>query len=179
MPKPTLYLMMGYPGSGKTTAARIISQATGAVHLWSDIERHRMFGHPTHSKKESLKLYDELNRRAEDLLAEGRSVVFDTSFNFCSDRNKLRAIASGQGADTLVVWVDVDKPTARGRSVGSGERRNGYHTRMSESHFYEIASKLEPPSEDEKFIKISGLELDEAAVLALLGQYHDAKLSLE
>lgn len=178
MGKPTLYLMIGHPGAGKTTVAKIIHEATGAVHLWSDIERHKMFGHPTHSEEESVKLYDELNARTEDLLAGGQSVVFDTNFNFYEDRQKLREIADRQGADTVVVWITIPEAAARQRAVGSGLKRNGYHTRMTDEQFDAIAAKLEPPSEDEKIIKIDGAKLDRQTVLTLIGQYHDAHLPL-
>lgn len=178
MGRPVLYLMIGYPGAGKTTAAKIIAEATGAVHLWSDVERHKMFGDPTHSEEESVKLYDSLNRRAGELLAAGKSVVFDTNFNFRADRLKLREIADRTGADTLILWVTIPVDVARQRSVGTGQRRNGYHTRMSEEHFDSIVSKLEPPAEDEKTIKIDGLKLDGPAVLALIGQYHDTQIPL-
>ena len=178
MSKPTLYLLIGYPGAGKTTVAKIIHEATGAVHLWSDVDRHKMFGHPTHSEEESLRLYDELNRRTEILLAEGRSVVFDTNFNFEADRRKLREIADRQGADTIVVWISVPEQVARGRSVDSGRERNGYHTRMTKKHFNEIVSKLEPPGKDEKIIKIDGTKLDRQTVLTILGQYDDANISV-
>lgn len=167
-----LYLMMGYPGAGKTTVAQIIHEATSAVHLWSDIERHKMFGHPTHSEEESLQLYDELNRRTEEILAEGKSVVFDTSFNFHEDRQKLQNIAAKHDADTVVVWIQLPKDVAKERSVGTGRRRNGYHTRMSEAHFDELAAKLEPPTADEKVVKIDGTKLDEQTVLGLLNLYH-------
>ncbi len=176
MPKPVLYLMIGYPGAGKTTAAKIIHEATGAVHLWSDIERHKMFGHPTHSEEESVKLYDDLNKRAEAMLAEGKSVVFDTNFNFHADRIKLKKVADRQGAKTVVLWVTMPVEEARQRSVGAGLRRNGYHTRMTEEHFNEIVSKLEPPGENEKVIKIDGAKLDRQTVLALLSQYHGENL---
>jgi predicted kinase len=178
MGKPTLYLLIGYPGAGKTTVARIIHEATSAVHLWSDIERHKMFGQPTHSKEESIQLYDELNKRAEVLLAEGRSVVFDTNFNFHGDRQKLRDIADRQGAETVVVWVTIPEQAARHRAVDRGVKRNGYHTRMTETHFNEIIAKLEPPAKDEKVIKIDGAKLDRQTILTLLSQYDGANISL-
>lgn len=171
--------MMGYPGAGKTTVARMISKATGAVHLWSDIERHKMFGNPTHSEEESVELYDELNKRTDSILAEGRSVVFDTSFNFRLDRHKLKGIADRRGAGTVVLWVTMPLEEARKRSVGTGRRRNGYHTRMTQKHFDELVSKLEPPAEDENVIKIDGLKLDRDTVLALIGQHDADKTSAE
>ena len=33
MQKPTLFMMFGYPGAGKTTTAEIINELTGAEHL--------------------------------------------------------------------------------------------------------------------------------------------------
>ena len=171
MGKPTLYLLIGYPGSGKTTVARIIHEATGAVHIWSDAERHKMFGQPTHSEEESKKLYDVLNKRTEELLAEGKDVVFDTNFNFLEDRRKLREAARHQGAETVVVWVVIPEPLARHRAVDRGLKRNGYHTRLTEAEFDRFVSKLEPPLADEKIIKIDGLKLDRPTVLSLLSQY--------
>lgn len=177
MSKPTLYLLIGYPGAGKTTAARILQETTGAVHLWSDVERHKMFGRPTHSEAESMQLYDTLNARTETLLGEGRSVIFDTNFNFCEDRRKLRDIADRQGAETVVIWIEVPEAIARERAVGSAQKRNGYHTRMSEGQFNNIVSKLEPPAKDEKVIKIDGTKLDRQTVMTLLSQYDDAPTS--
>jgi hypothetical protein len=41
---------------------------------------------------------------------------------------------------------------------------------MTEEHFDELVSKLEPPAEDEKVIKVDGLKLDKDTVLALIGR---------
>jgi predicted kinase len=176
MNKPILYLLIGYPGAGKTTVAKIIHEATGAVHLWSDIERHKMFGHPTHSTEESLQLYDELNRRTEALLAEDKSVIFDTNFNFQEDRRKLREIATRQGAETVIVWITIPQHVARHRAVDRGVKRNGYHTRMTNEDFSRIVGKLEPPVKDEKIIKIDGTKLDRQTILTLLSQYDGADI---
>ncbi len=178
MSRPILYLLIGYPGAGKTTVAKIIHEATGAVHLWSDVERHKMFGHPTHSTEESIELYDELTARTQTLLAEGKSVIFDTNFNFHGDRVKLRDIANRQGADTVIVWITVPDEVARHRAVDQGVKRNGYHTRMTEKHFNEIIAKLEPPTKDEKVIKIDGTKLDRQTILTLLSQYDGADIPI-
>jgi predicted kinase len=173
MVRPTLYLLIGYPGAGKTTVAKIIHEATGAVHLWSDVERHKIFGHPTHSEEESMKLYDELNERTGVLLAEGHSVIFDTNFNFHEDRRKLREIATSRGAETVVLWIIIPLETAKHRAVAASLKRNGYHTRMTEQEFDKLVSKLEAPGKDEKVIKIDGTKLDRQTVMTLLSQYDD------
>ncbi len=169
MSKPKLYLFIGFPGAGKTSVAQIIAETTGAVHLWADQERHQMFEEPTHSQQESLQLYDELNRRTEDLLSKGKSVIFDTNFNFFADRQKLRDIADRQSADTIVIWMVTPEHVAKDRSVYASISRNGYDASMTEQKFDQIVAKLEPPSRDEKVIKIDGTKIDKAEVLALVG----------
>lgn len=178
MSKPTLYVFIGYPGAGKTTVAKWIAETMGAVHLWADQERHRLFAEPTHSQQESQDLYDALNRRAEELLADGQSVVFDTNFNFYADRQKLRDIAVRQGADSVIIWIVVSEQVAKERAVRPDEIRNGYSKGMTAEQFDAIITKLEPPHKDEKFIKIDGAKLDRETVLALISQYHDTNSSV-
>jgi predicted kinase len=168
MTKPKLYVLIGYPGAGKTTVAKIIAEATGAAHVWADAERHKIFSKPTHSQAESLELYDRLNRRAGELLAAGKSVVYDTNFNFVADRQKMRDIATRNGAETVILWITLPKQIAKQRAVNSGSGRNGYQVGMTEEQFESIVTKLEPPSENEKYIKIDGLKLDRREVLSLL-----------
>lgn len=170
MSKPILYLFIGYPGAGKTTVAKLLAEQTGAVHLWADHERHKMFEQPVHSKEESLQLYDRLNQWAEELLKEGRSVIFDTNFNFYEDRQKLRDIAARHSAETTVIWMTTPKEIAKERAVYATISRNGYDAIMSEERFDQIVSKLEPPRENEKVIKIDGTKLDSQTVLTLFRQ---------
>jgi predicted kinase len=165
--KPTLFLMVGYPGAGKTTVAQIIVEQTGAEHIWADLERHKMFGRPTHAQTESQELYAELNHRAEGLLAQGKSVVFDTSFNHRRDRDLLRGIANRQGADTVVVWVTTPQEIARDRAVHAKVVRNRYEFNMTGEEWDRIAGHLEPPAKDEKVIKIDGVKLDRTAAMRL------------
>ena len=156
MEQPVLYLMLGYPGAGKTTVAQRIVEKSGAVHIWTDLERHKMFGKPTHSEEESRQLYETLNQRVERLLGEGKSVVFDTSFNHRSDRKLLREIASRHGADTVVVWLTTPIDLARRRAVHADVVRNNYDFNMTGEQFDQIAGRLETPAKDEKVIKIDG-----------------------
>lgn len=160
--------MLGYPGAGKTTVAQLIAEETGAAHIWSDLERHKMFDEPTHTKTESRQLYDNLNQQAEKLLAGGRSVIFDTSFNHRHDRDLLREIAARYEAETIVIWLTTPVDVARRRAVHAEVVRNGYDFSMTPEQFERIASHLETPGKDEKVIKIDGVKLDREALKELL-----------
>lgn len=169
MSKPHLYLLVGYPGSGKTTVARIIHEETGAEHLWTDWERRAMFETPTHSEAESSKLYGYLNTMTCQLLSEGKSVIFDTNFNFRKDRKHLRKLAVEQGADTTIIWVTTSKELSKQRAVETTEDQE---TRvlgaMSPEDFDRIANHLQEPDESEIVIKIDGTDVDRQKLLELI-----------
>lgn len=165
MKRATLYLMIGYPGSGKTTTSQIIYDLTGATHIWADYERRAMFGTPKHSTAESKELYSHLNKTTEMLLSESSSVIFDTGFNFRRDRDKLRAIAAAYNADTKLVWIKVPKELARSRAT---KQSQGQSTRllgdMLLSDFNRITRNLEPPTKDENPIILDGTQITPAYV---------------
>ncbi len=161
--KPVLYLFVGYPGAGKTTVAQIVAQATGGVHLWADQERHKRFGEATHTVAESSELYRQLNDETAQLLSEGKTVIFDTNFNFFADRENLRRIATKHGAVTRLIWVTTPEQLAKDRATA--QTRNGYNSKMSLEQFSSITSKLEVPSDDELPYIIDGTLIDKTALL--------------
>lgn len=167
--KPKLYYFIGYPGAGKTTLAKLIAQVSDAEHLWADNERHKLFPDASHSHEESRQLYDVLNRRAEQLLGAGKSVVFDTNFNFYDDRQLMREMAERQNAESVLIWLDTPLQIAKARAVCKDEMRNGYPFSMSDEQFDTIVSKLELPRKNEEFIKIASTKLDSQAALKQLG----------
>ncbi|MBC7582020.1 ATP-binding protein [Aeromicrobium sp.] len=167
--KPTLYLFVGYPGSGKTTVARLITQQTGGVHLWADFERHVMFDETSHSPAESKILYDHLNRVADELLEQGKCVVYDTNFNFRKDRDRLRSMATKHGAETIVVWVTTNRALAQKRATEESENKD---TRiwgnMPMNAFTRMSDNLQEPDSDEHVLKIDGAHVDAASIKTAL-----------
>ncbi len=168
--KPTLYLFVGHPGAGKTTIAQLIAKRTGAVHLWADRIRSELFENPTHSRQESKVLYDKLNAETAAWLKMGKSVVFDTNFNFYDDRQLLRQIADNNGAQTVLVWVTTPKDVSRKRAVTmSDSRPTRLFGNMPLSDFERMAGNLQPPRSEERAITIDGSDLQDNTVYQALG----------
>lgn len=168
--RATLYLMVGYPGAGKTTAARLIRELTGAVHIWADEERANMFRSPDHSWEESQKLYKVLNARVEQLLAGGISVIFDANFNFYRNRQKLRGLAQAAGAGCKIIWLQVSEPLAYERAVeAAADQPTRFFGNMPHDHFKRVSGNLQRPRDDEHPIILDGTRITKDYVAEKLG----------
>ena len=170
--KPTLFLLMGLPGAGKTTASKIICELTSAKHLWADHIRRQIHNPPTYTFKENTELYDHLNDVTQKLLREGKSVVFDTNFNFYKDRRHLREIALKSNARVILLWVQTPLEIAKKRAVNEAHL---HETRilgaMPEEKFTHISKNLEEPHENEKYLELDGTRLNKAYVANQLKNY--------
>lgn len=168
--RSTLFILVGYPGSGKTTASRLIAELTGAEHIWTDHERHKLFAHPTHSEQESRELYNRLNTQTDQLLSQGKSVIFDTSFNYRRDRDYMRAIAAKYDADIKVIRVLAPRELAKSRALHPDHASsNHYAWTMAPDDFERIAGHLEEPADHEQAIVMDGTMMTKEYVGEALG----------
>lgn len=170
--QPTLYIMLGYPGAGKTTIAKLLHQLTGARHLWEDKVRLEKFpqlsvvteGDSSFPAAQNDELHEYLNGLTGKLLSEGTSVVYDTSFNRYEDRERMYRIAEQHGAQVVLLWIQVDKALAKERAT---KNTAAQETRilasalgdMDEQTFERLSNKLEVPHEDEHPVIIDGINV--------------------
>lgn len=172
MSRPLLYLMLGYPGSGKTTASKVIHELTGAVHLWADHIRRERYDQPTYSHQENLELYSHLNELTAELLAAHNSVIYDTSFNFYKDRQLLRQIARSHNARDILLWVKTDRDLACERATKDSEKQP---TRvlgdMPRKRFEHISNRLEPPRSAERTIELDGTQITSDYIRSMLAGF--------
>lgn len=167
----TLYIMMGYPGSGKTTTSRVIGDLTGAEHLWADhIRCQNNANQPTYTAFETKALYKHVNELADKLLSSGKSVIYDTSFNHYADRQTMRNIASKYNAQVKLIWVVVPQDIARGRATKNAHKQG---TRilgnMPEDVFNHLTGILEEPRLDEDVVILDGTLINADYVNRQLG----------
>jgi hypothetical protein len=113
--KPTLILMAGLMGAGKSVLSRAIAPRLGAEILRTDVIRkemlgispseHRLvdFGEGIYSDDISKKVYEQALEEALKILAEGRSVIIDASHKKHAQRAKAFDAAGKVHADFYVV----------------------------------------------------------------------------
>ncbi len=118
---PTLFLMVGLPGAGKTTVARQLEVQRGALRLSPDEWLIPLFGadeHPSPAQRETVEaLQWAVAARA---LALGLSVVLENGFWRRDERQDLRRKAAELGARCELVYLDVPRAELWARL----ERRN-------------------------------------------------------
>jgi predicted kinase len=105
---PTLILMVGLPGAGKTTRAMELATAYGAIRFTPDHWMIPLFGDNMADGKRFV-LEGRLLSVALQTLRLGTSVVLDYGLWARDERSALRWLARDSGAACRVVYLPVDK----------------------------------------------------------------------
>lgn len=105
---PSLVVVGGLIGTGKSTLARSLAESLGATWLRTDEIRlrgfatmrrpHQGFAGGLYAPRVSELVYQRLIRRAEELARAGQSVVCDGTFSKAEGREALRGVAGRHGA---------------------------------------------------------------------------------
>lgn len=75
---PFMVMLVGLPGSGKSTAAKVFSERKDCVVLSSDAIREELYGN-VNDTEHNAKVFEVLHRRSRDLLRAGISVCIDST----------------------------------------------------------------------------------------------------
>jgi predicted kinase len=104
--RPTLYVMVGLPGAGKTTRARQLEAEKQALRLTPDEWMLPLFGESEANGKRDV-LEGRLMWLAIRALRLGVSVVLDFGVWSRAERSALRWLAAQAGADCELVYLAV------------------------------------------------------------------------
>ncbi|WP_019926115.1 AAA family ATPase [Nocardia sp. BMG111209] len=122
-----LALVGGLPGTGKSTVARALAEATGAVVIASDRVRARMretgavtgaagsYGRGAYTRDARDRVYGELLAQARDHLGHGRSVVLDAGWQAAAHRRAATALAAETSAEMVELLCRAPQSTAAAR----------------------------------------------------------------
>lgn len=100
-----LILVVGLPGTGKTTFARALSTAIEARHLNSDIVRHDAGKRGHYDSASKAAIYNEMLGRTEDFLKNHQPVVIDATFYKNIFRSPYQLL--GEKYDVDVKWIEI------------------------------------------------------------------------
>lgn len=154
--KQCLYLMLGYPGSGKSHFARGLASELGAVRFNSDVLRHYLYENPHehHTRDDHHQIIRTMNAAAVSVIQSGYSVIYDMNNNFANDRLRCSAHIKKYEVPVIVVWV----VTPLGVAIKRGGLRplSQEHTRVTPEWIKRVAAEIEAPGLSELCIKIDG-----------------------
>jgi len=151
---PTLYLMVGLPGAGKTTYAKRLAEEVGAVRFTPDEWHIALFGDDFHQVEKEL--HDARHDRVEELmwkvgkelLGKGVNVILDFGFWVEEQREEKRREALAVGAETKVCYLDTPMPELLRRlQERSAQNRDDVFGVITEEDMREWAGLFQPPTD--------------------------------
>lgn len=123
-PHPRLILMVGLPGTGKSTLARRLSALLPAPIVESDRVRRVLFKWPRHTLNESRRVHQVCRVLIEQLLRQGSSVIFDATNLIEAHRTLIYEIADRLRIPLVILFVTAPPEVVRERLEGRGRQRD-------------------------------------------------------
>lgn len=125
--KPTLILMTGLMGSGKSVIARELSRITGVSIIQMDVIRKELcdlapterrledFGQGIYSEDFTHRVYEKSLATAKEILSSGKSVIIDASYKRKAHRMAACNMARSMNADFFLLECVCSDSCARER----------------------------------------------------------------
>lgn len=148
MNEPTLFLTVGLPGTGKTTAARRLEAEHGALRLTKDEWMKALYGHDNPASASDV-IEGRLIRIGMRALELGINVIIDYGLWSRDERSALRQAAADIGADVVICYFELT-PTARRKRLDQRLAEAAHETwPISEQELTEWASRFDIPTSAE------------------------------
>jgi predicted kinase len=153
---PTLYVLIGLPGSGKSHWAQANADRISAVVVGSD-EVRAEFQARGDDPHDGDAVFAEVERRACALLQANRSVIFDATHYQRRYRTYAIDLATQLRVTCVAVWFDTPLAEVLRRNGWRKGNRFG-EQRVPDHIIREMAAHFDPPGHDEfdRVVRIVG-----------------------
>ena len=144
MPAQTvLIVILGLPGTGKTTFASALAARTGALHLNTDMLRVELGLRGQYDETTKARVYDELLRLTRNALKQGTPVVLDGTFYRQAFRDRITDLARETGA--ALKWIEL---TASPETVKERVSHKRPYSEADFAVYMKIREAFEPLKEE-------------------------------
>jgi aminoglycoside phosphotransferase family enzyme/predicted kinase len=188
--RPTLWVVCGMPGSGKSTISRELSRVFSIKAFQSDVIRKELYGLKPddssdmpfetgiYSKGASSLTYGRLLLLAQEEIEQGKSVILDATYGKQHDRIEAIRMAKDNEANIVFVECVLKENVIKERLL---KRETGYPVSDARYHHYEdFKKRFEPLNElgDEIHICVDTEKSLEACMEQILAKdYYIASLN--
>jgi predicted kinase len=175
--KPTLILLYGLPGSGKSFIARQLTEHIQAAHVHGDRIRAELFDNPQFDDKETSTVQHVMDYMTNEYLQAGLSVIYDGNSNRAGQRRIFRNMASKNGADTLIIWAQIDIESAFTRVATRDRRRSDdkYAQPLDRTGFDALTTRMQNPN-GENYVVVSGKHVFSTQLSAIVKRLREMNL---
>lgn len=146
----TLLITCGLPATGKSTAAKEIARVKGYPVIATDIVRSEVlvgediFDETVASDMEKReRVYDEVFRRADEVIKGVGGVILDGTFVTQSLRKRAAEIADRHGRRFVIMETRCSEPTAL-RRISERTREDSQSNALTEQAYRDNKARFEP-----------------------------------
>jgi predicted kinase len=159
--KPLFIMLYGFPGAGKTSFARQLSEHLQAAHVQGDRIRAELFDKPRYDNQENAIITQLTNYMTGEFLSAGISVIYDTNAMRAVQRQQWREMARKVNATPILIWFQIDMESAYARAMKRDRRRadDRFAAPMDRQTFDATVGRMQNPGISEEYIVVSGKHL--------------------
>lgn len=152
----TLWILCGFPYSGKTYIGKKILKQTSCVYISIDNileELHYDWNTNKLPNEEGWKkVFDISYQQTKEALEKGLNALYDSTNHTKASRDKLREVAHSVGADTRVIYINVPAEVIIDRWEENKKQKSRFV--LNENLLHQTIKASEVPTDDEKVIVI-------------------------